>query len=261
MTAHSLDNLWSLPEEILARFELGARLDAKPIALIDEAVALRRCALYRKAFKGIAISYPATLLEFDAIAAWIRREEVTVDVTNAGELNRAIAARIDPMHIVMHPQGRALAPIRGAVNVGAARFVVSSCRQIAILGDRADRIQRVVVDATDHAGDALASDVLTHRGLDLIGLHCRLDDPDDAIGAVKLREMIEEMARIRRHHAVLLTRISLSGMDVGEHCLELRILRRVAQAIGEVVGEACAHHRYPRPALTVSPSRVALLPA
>jgi diaminopimelate decarboxylase len=168
------------------------------------------------------------------------------------------------MHIVMHPQGRALAPIRGAVNAGAARFVVSSCGQIAILGDRADRIQRVVVDTTDHAGDALASDVLTHRGLDLIGLHCRLDDPDDpddAIGAVKLREMIEEMARIRRDHAVLLTRISISGMDVGEHCLELRILRRVAQAIGEVVGEACAHHRYPRPALTVSPSRVALLPA
>ena len=59
MTAHSLDNLWSLPEEILARFELGVRLDAKPFALIDEAIALRRCALYRKAFKGIAISYPA----------------------------------------------------------------------------------------------------------------------------------------------------------------------------------------------------------
>jgi hypothetical protein len=261
MTAHSLDNLWSLPEEILARFELGARLDAKPLALIDEAVALRRCALYRKAFKGIAVSYPAELLEFDALAAWFRREQVTVDVTNAGELNRAIAAGIDPMHIVMHPQGRAAAAIRSAVNAGAARFVVSSGRQIAILGDRADRIQRVVVDATDHAGDALASDVLTHRGLDLIGLHCRLDDPDDAIGAAKLRKMIEEMARIRRDHAVLLTRISLSGTDVGEHCLELRILRRVAQAIGEVVGEACARHRYPRPALTVAPSRVALLPA
>ena len=105
MTAHSLDNLWSLPEEILARFELGARLDAKPFALIDEAIALRRCALYRKAFKGIAISYPATLLEFDALAAWIRREQVTVDVTNAAELNRAIAARIDPMHIVMQGSG------------------------------------------------------------------------------------------------------------------------------------------------------------
>jgi hypothetical protein len=28
-----------------------------------------------------------------------------------------------------------------------------------------------------------------------------------------------------------------------------------------LVGEACARHRYPRPALTVSPSRDALLPA
>ena len=80
-----------------------------------------------------------------------------------------------------------------AVNAGAARFVVSSCRQIAILGDRADRTQRVVVDATDHAGGALASDVLTHPELELIGLHCNLDDPDDAIGAVKLRQMVAEM--------------------------------------------------------------------
>jgi len=261
MTAHSLDNLWSLPEDILARFELGTRLDTEPLALIDEAVVLRRCALYRKAFKGIAVSYPATLLEFDAPAAWIRREQVTVDVTNAGELNRAIAARIDPMHIVMHPQGRAVAPIRGAVNAGAARFVVSSCRQIAILGDRADRTQRVVVDATDHAGGALASDVLTHPELELIGLHCNLDDPDDAIGTVKLRQMVAEIVRIRRAHNVLLTRVSLAGLDVGEHWLEPRILRRVAEAMGEVIGAACTQHRYPRPVLTVSPSRAALLPA
>jgi len=232
MTAHSLDNLWSLPADILARFEHGAGLDAKPPALVDETVALRRCALYRKAFKGIAVSYPAVLLEFDALAAWIRRERVTVDVTTARELDRAIAAGMDPMRIVMHPQGRAAAPIRSAVNAGAAWFVVDSSRQIATLADSADRIRRVVVDATDSSAGGLASEVLVHRGLDLIGLHCRLDDPDDAIGAVKLREMIEEMARIRRNHAVLLTRISLSGMDVGEHCLELRILRRVAD-LGE----------------------------
>jgi Pyridoxal-dependent decarboxylase, pyridoxal binding domain len=261
VTAHSLDSLWSIPHDILARFEHGAGLDARPLALIDETVALRRCALYRKAFKGIAVSYPAELLEFDTLATWIRRERVTVDVTNAGELDQAIAAGIDPMHVVVHPQGRAVAPIRNAVNARAARFVVGSSRQTEILADNADRIQRVVVDATDHAGDTLAWEVLTHRGLELIGLHCRLDDPDDAIGAVKLRAMIGTMSWIRREHGVLLARISLAGMDVGEHCLELRILRRVAETIGEVVGEACERHRYPRPALTVSPSRVALLPA
>jgi diaminopimelate decarboxylase len=261
MTAHPLDSLRALPQDILARFELGAWLDAKPLTLVDEIVALRRCALYRKAFKGIAVGYPAELLKFDALAVWIRREQVTVDVASACELDRVIDAGIDPIHIVMHAQGRAAAPIRRAVNAGAARFVVDASSQIAILADSADRIQPVVIEATEHAGDTLAAEVLTRRGLELIGLHCRLDDPDDAIGAVKLREMVAQMARIRRHHGVLLTRISLAGMDVGEHCLDLRILRRVAEAIGEVVGEACAHHRYPRPALTVSPSRPALLPA
>jgi hypothetical protein len=261
VTAHPLDSLWSLPQDILARFELGKQLDAKPLTLIDEIVALRRSALYRKAFRGIAVSYPAELLDFDAVAAWIQREGVTIDVTNADELDRAIAAGIDPTHIVMHSHGRVAAPIRRALNAGTARFVVDASCQIAILANNSDRTQPVVVDVTEHARDTLAAEVLTRRGLELIGLHCRLDDPDDAIGAVKLREMIEEMARIRRHHGVLLTRISLAGFGVGEHGLELRILRRVAEAIGEVVGEACAHHRYPRPALTVSPSRAALLPA
>jgi Pyridoxal-dependent decarboxylase, pyridoxal binding domain len=250
MSAHSLENLWSLPS-----------LAAKPRALVDETVALRRCALYRKAFKGIAVGYPAALLEFDALAAWIRRERVTVDVTSAGELDRAIAAGIDPTHIVMHPQGRAAAPIRGAVIAGAARFVVGSSQQVAILAESTEQNQRVVIDATDGSACGLASQVLVHRGLDLIGLHCKLDEPEDVIGAVKLRAMIAEMSWIRHEHSVLLTRISVEGLHIAEHCLAPRILRGVAEAIGEVIGDACARHRYPRPALTLSPSRVAFLPA
>ncbi len=259
MTAYSLDHIWSLPADIAARFERGLRPDAKSLALVDETVALRRCALYRNAFKGIAVSFPAALLEFDALTAWIRRHRVTVDVTTAGELDRALASGIAPMRIVMHP-GSGAAPIRHAVKAEAARFVVSSSQQIAILADSANRIQRVVIDATDDAAGTLASGALAHRGLDLIGLHCRLDDPDDPIGAIKLRRLIAEMSWIRREHAILLTRISLAGLDVGEHCLEPRILRRVAEAIGEVIGDACARHRYPRPALTLAPRRSALLP-
>jgi Pyridoxal-dependent decarboxylase, pyridoxal binding domain len=261
MTAHSLDQVWSLPADILARFEHGARIDTKPLALVDETVAVRRCALYRDGFKGTAVSYPAALLGFDAFAAWIRRHRVTVDITTAGELDRAMAAGIDPMRIVMHPGNGAAAPIRRAVNAGAGRFVVGSRKQIAILAESADGKQRVVVDATDDAAGGLVSEALAHRGLDLIGLHCRLDELDDAIGAVKLRAMIAEMAWIRREHGVLLTRISLAGLDVGERCLVPRILRGVAEAIGEVVGDACARHRFPRPALTLAPRRSALLPS
>lgn len=231
---------------------------ARPLALVDETVALRRCALYRDGFKGTAVSYPAALLRFNAVAAWMLTHRVTVDVATAGELDRALAAHVDPRRIVVCPRDVGVEPIRRAVKAGAARFVVSSRRQIEILAEDARRIP-VVIDMA--SADALVSEVLAHRGLDLVGLHRRLDDPDDGIGAVKLRQMIAEMWRIRRTHGVLLTRISLAGMDIGEWGLVPRILRRVAEATEEVIGETCAHYRHPRPALTVAPRHSALLPS
>lgn len=255
-----MTQMWSLSGDILARVEHGVGIDAQPRALVDETVALRRCAFYRKGFKSTAVAYPAKFLRFEALAAWIRRNGSTVDATSADELDRAMVAGIDPMHVVMYPGDDAAVSVRRGVNAGVARFVVGSSPQIEIIAACADRVQRIVVDATAHEGAVLASEVLTHPELDLIGLHCSIDDSDDAIGAVTLRTMVGEMSRIRREHNVLLTRVSLAGVDIGEHWLEPRILRRVAEGIGEVVGDACTQYRYPRPALTVSPSPSALLP-
>ena len=260
MTAHSLDHEWSPPTDILSRFKIGARIDVQSRALVDETVALRRCALYRKAFKGTAMSYPAELLAYDVVASWIRRQGVTVDVTTVAELEQATAQGIDPRRIVMHLHGRAVAPIRRAVNAGVGRFVVGSSHQIGFLDNAAEQIQRVVIDATDGDVGSLAEEAVAHRALDLIGLHCRLG-ADDAIGDAVLRRLIAEMANFRRHQGVLLTRISIAGLDIGERCHDPRILRHIAEGIGEVVGDACAQYRFPRPALTVSPSRNALLPA
>lgn len=69
-------------------------LNTKSIALVDETLALRRCALYRNAFRGTAISHPAALLGFNAVANWIRRHRVAVDVTTAGELEGAVSAAV-----------------------------------------------------------------------------------------------------------------------------------------------------------------------
>ncbi len=74
----------------------------KSIALVDETVALRRCALYRNAFGATAISYSAALLGFNAVANWIRRNRVAVDVTTAGELEGAVSAAVDLARIVVH---------------------------------------------------------------------------------------------------------------------------------------------------------------
>jgi hypothetical protein len=236
-------------------------LHTKSIALVDETVALRRCALYHSAFNDAAISYPADLLGFNAVATWIRRHRVTVDVTTSAEFDTALSLAIDPVRIVVHRRDGDAALTRRAVNARVATFVVNSSQQIAILASSAERVQRVIIDATTESADALASDVLAHSRLELIGLLCRLEDPVDSIGTVKLRRLIAAISRISRKQGVVLRHVTLADLDFGAWCREPRVLRRIGEAIREVISEQCARYRYPRPELTLAPARAALLPA
>ena len=135
------------PFEAIAdrRVDIGSRL-ATDVRL-DEAIALRRCAMYRKAFRGTAIGYPAAAIRLDAIAGWMRREGVTVDVTSADELDWAVVAGIHPSHIVMHGLDEAAGLI--ALDFGVGRVIVESAEQMAILRSCATGPQAVLVDVTD----------------------------------------------------------------------------------------------------------------
>jgi diaminopimelate decarboxylase len=135
--------------------------------------------------------------------------------------------------------------------------VVSSSRQVARIAAHAQQRRQVLVDATADDVGALASDVLALGRLDLIGIHCRLA-PGDVVGALTLTRAIGEMSWIRRRHDVLVTQISVANLDVGQRC-ERWILRRVVGAISEVIDDACARHRFPRPGLTLAPTCGALL--
>jgi hypothetical protein len=73
--------------------------------------------------------------------------------------------------------------------------------------------------------------------------------------------MIAEMAGISRKFGGVLSRLSVGDVGLTDGEVDPRSLRRVAQTINEVVEEACIRFRYPRPALTVSPSPITLLPA
>jgi diaminopimelate decarboxylase len=247
----------TLSMDLLTRSDDAARPKAKPLAPVDEAVVLRRCAQYRDGFKGTAVSYPAALLRFTTVRDWIQRQRVAVDVTTDGELAQAVVAGTEPGRIVMHSREGQGEPSRRAVNIEAGRFVVSSSRHVARLAALTQRRQQVFVDANADTVGGLVSDVLAHRELDLVGLHCRLDS-GDVVGALTLSRAIGEMSWIRRRYDVLVTQITLANLDVGQRC-ERWILRRVTGAISEVIDDACARHRFPRPALTLAPSRGALL--
>jgi diaminopimelate decarboxylase len=234
------------------RIDIGSRL-ATDVRL-DQAIALRRCAMYRKAFRGTAIGYPAAAIRLDAIAGWMRREGVTVDVASADELDWAVVAGIHPSHIVMHGLDEAA----GLIDFGVGRVIVESAEQMAMLRPCATGARAVLVDVTDACLD---SPLIVDRRVKFHGLHYRADGADIAGLAEIISAMIAEMAGITRKWGGVLSRLSVGGVDLTDGEIDPRILRRVAQTINEVTEEACIRFRYPRPALTLSPSPITLLPA
>jgi hypothetical protein len=259
VTASPIGNRWLLPVDIATRFDPGLRVrDDTRDRLIAETIALRRCALHRKAFRGAATSYPADALQLEAVAEWIRRIGATVDVVSSEELGGALSARIPARRLVMHCADGMARAIRRAVSVEVGRFVVSSRQQISILAEHSQQIQRVLVDVTAQSAGALAPAVLAHDQLDLIGLHCRVHETDDLSMADSVRRMIGQMSRIGHEHGVVLSRVSLGDFDTTPWCRRRGDLRRLADGIDSAIGDGCAQCRHLRPALTFSPRRASL---
>jgi diaminopimelate decarboxylase len=234
--------------------DIGARLVTD--VRLDEAIALRRCAMYRTAFRGTAIGYPAEAMRCDAIAGWMRRQGVTVDVTGVDELDWAVVAGIRPSHIVMHGFDEGSGAI--ALDYGVGRVIVDSAEQVAMLRASATRPQGILLDITDACLDDPAT---VDRRVWLDGLHYQADGADIAGLSEILFGMIAEMALISRKRAAVLSRLSVGDVDLTNCDGDPRSLRGTAQTIDEVVEEACVRFRYPRPALTVSPRPATLMPA
>jgi Pyridoxal-dependent decarboxylase, pyridoxal binding domain len=248
MTTHALNNV-SVP---------SAETSVPDTRLI-ETVVLRRCAQYRKAFAATAVSYPADALRFYPVARWIRRHRVTVDVRSAQEFRQVSSSGVLVPQIVMHCAGDvATQLLHCAVNVGVGRFVVDSVEQVAALATAMGRMRQVIVDVAAPDVELLAAKVVENRRLNLIGLHCRLDDNGDTTAVDAVQGMVAQMARLRRVHPVILTRISLANVDAGEG-VERRALRRHAEAVEDAVEDACIWFRHPRPALTLAPAPAVLL--
>jgi len=236
------------PRVAVARF-------VEPDSRVAEAVAVRRCAMYRKAFRGFAVSYPADALRFDPVSRWIAERGVNVDAASSADLDRVLLAGIDASHVVMHCHGDV------PIAVGRAafgRFVVDSC--VAALADNPlERTQRLVVDST--RADELASEAVTHERLDLVGLHSRIGTVDENQLTETVTAMIAKMAWISRKQSLVMSCVSLADLDVIGCDGGLHALRYVAKVVDQAVEDGCIRFRYPRPAVTVSPRASAVLSA
>ena len=233
---------------------VGERTDAR----LDGAVAVRRCAQYRKAFRWAAVSYPVDVLSLDAPSVWIRRHGVSVEVGGGDELEWALSAGIDPLRMIMHQTGLQAAPVRDVVDAGVGRVVVNSSTDIAVLAAATtSRRQRVLIQVTDRPVEGLAEEVVASGCLDLIGLHRRLTLGEP--GAAAVMAMIASMRRIGEL-GVIPARLSLADVDVADWGRNAVGLTAMSDAIGDAIETGCIAARFGRPAVNVSPSPAALVP-
>jgi diaminopimelate decarboxylase len=185
------------------------------------------------------------------------RPRPSVDVTSAEELEQARITGIKASRVILHCHGKVPVPLCRA---DLARVVVNSGEQVSCLADNPiARTQHVVVDAISPS--ALAADVLSHKQLNLAGLHYRLDHSDAAELPAIIVDLIARMACISRKHAVALSCLSLGDVGVQGCDGDLHSVRRIAKSIDQAVEDGCIRFRFPRPALTVSLRRSVLLAA
>ena len=207
---------------------------------------------------------PAEALRNDLIAQWVRDNGLCVEAYTGDELAVALAASIRPAQLIVCADTMSESDLRASVALHPGRVVITAMDHVALLADAVGHgHQRIVVHVRGAvaagfrfdtaAFDAAIERILGLRALALLGLYCDLGAGEDESSAcaAAIADMIIEMARIRRHHDMVLTRLGLAG-----GCLIPsggQGLPQLAEQIDEALGEACARLRFPRPRVDVFP--------
>jgi diaminopimelate decarboxylase len=255
-----------------------------PSYVIDEADFRGRIRRYRSGLPGVRVEYAGKSLLTTSVAQWAAEEGAALDVCSGGELAIALAAGVDPAHIVMHGNAKTVAELHDATTAGVGRIVVDSLTEISKLASEVRRPQQVLIRVTPdvdiHGHRAVNTGVSDqkfgftlddgqlveavnrisqHRLLTLVGLHCHLGSQitDAAFYGEAIRRLIPVMASIRASHGMVLSELNIGGGHgvpylAGDPELELSAF---SAAIADALDESCTAERFPRPTIVVEPGR------
>jgi diaminopimelate decarboxylase len=208
---------------------------------------LRSCSLWSKSFPEAEVVYPVRILRTPGTAQWLRGHGLGLTVNSDNDLTAVIRAGVSPRRVVLHCDDLSARTIWHAVGLGVGQFIVGSREQISTLSACAERLQCVVLDVTDQPGDDDIEAMLGQPNIEVTGLHSDLDRLNT------VDEMIADMAQLRYHKGVLLTRISVAVPGTDERPIEA-----IAGQLDDTVEGGCARFRYPRPVVQVCPDWLAL---
>lgn len=205
--------------------------------------------LMRRILPMAGCALPVAVLRDPAVAAWVRAQGLAVIVRGEDELDEVGASGVRPVHVVLRccPQ---TGTIRRAAALGVVRYVVSDDRHVDALAGCAAPTKHVYLDDQGPA-------VLGERRLDVVGMHCDVNDSGGAAGWGEAAERLLSRMALMRECGLTLTRISLTGGSAGAWLAgDGRELTALATAVDEALDDGCARWRLPRPAVALAPLRM-----
>lgn len=189
---------------------------------------------------------PAGALRDPGVAAWVRAHGLAVTVCGGEELDLVESSGVRPIHVVVRcsPVSHT---IRRAAELGVVRFVVSTDRHVDVLAGCAAPIRHVYLDDRGPA-------VLGERRLDVVGMHCDVDDSKGSPEWGVVTERLLSRMALMHTFGLRLTRISLAGGSTETWLAGgTAELKAVASAVDEALDAGCARWRLPRPAVVLAP--------
>lgn len=135
-----------------------------PLYLLDEQTMAQRITAYLDLLAPLNIPtqvfYAGKAFLCTAMAQWLRRWPVGLDVVSGGELYTALAGGMDPQAIIFHGNVKTLKEIQYAVQAGVRYLVVDSLEELHLIESEGNRVGRRVpillrltpgIDAHTHA--------------------------------------------------------------------------------------------------------------
>ncbi|HEU5003319.1 MAG TPA: diaminopimelate decarboxylase [Actinomycetota bacterium] len=266
--------------------ELAARFGTPLYVFDDETFATRARAL-RAAFPDATLYFAAKSFPSLAVLQLAGREGLGADVASAGELHAALAAGLDPAHLILHGNNKSGAEIVRAVEAGIGRIALDNLDDVervaaaaAAAGRRQPVLLRVTpgVEAHTHtyiqtgqedskfglsieAGLAMAAveAAVGQPALDLVGIHAHIGSnifSYDPFGKT-VEILFAFLAAAEARCGVRLSEVNLGGglgipYVAGDYPLRLDLL---AALVAETAEREAARHRIPVPHLCFEPGR------
>jgi hypothetical protein len=188
----------------------------------------------------------AAALENPGVAQWVRRHGVTVYAQDASDLEALWHNSIRPVQAIMRC-GSTPETIRSAVHAGVSRFIIGSAQEAQLLTQFAHRTKYIYLSAH-------APILELHRRLQVIGVHCEVDDSSGHIEWACTAERLLCRMAFLRSCALRPARISLTGcltQGCGERSAQE--MTSIASAVRDALDQGSQRWGLTRPQVLLAP--------